>query len=351
MPDEPVVVAIMFPAAWDHRPATALAADIARLKSISPRIQVIDERYTDSDAVRLRRGQDPSADLRDQQAPLTDRQREVLAQAEVILAQDLPFDVADLAPRLRWVQGVGAGVSQLQSAGVPNGSVRLTTAAGANSVAIAEFVFARILQIVKRLPEIDTLAREHVWRPTYGSQLAGRSLTVVGLGSIGRRVAILARAFGMHVKAVRQSAQTGATDRDVDEVFGAADLVSAVTGSAVVVAAVPETPDTRDLFNAKIFGAMSGGSVFINVGRGSAVDEDDLVKALSDGHLAAAALDVVKNEPLPAAAELWAAPNLYLSPHSAATADEHWRNVFALFGANLENYLNGEPLVNQVPSV
>ena len=348
MPDEPVVVAIMFPAAWDHRPPTALESDIARLRSISPRIQVLDERYADSDELRLRRGQDPRADLRAQLAPLTERQRDVLAQAEVILTQDLPFDVVDLAPRLRWVQGVGAGVSQLQSAGVPNGSVRLTTAAGANSVAIAEFVFARILQIFKRLPEIDALASEHLWQPTFGRQLAGQELTVVGLGSIGRRVAVLARALGMHVRAVRQSAQTGAFDPDVDEMFGAADLVKAVTGSAVVVATVPETSKTRDLFGTEIFSAMSAGSVFLNVGRGSAVDEDALVDALSNGHLAAAALDVVKNEPLPPTAELWEAPNIYLSPHSAAAPDEHWRNVFDLFSANLERYLSGEPLVNQV---
>ncbi|MBB3043737.1 NAD(P)-dependent oxidoreductase [Nocardioides soli] len=348
MSNDLVTVAIMFPASWDHRPAEALAADVARLKAISPRIEVVDERYSDPDELRLRRGQDPAADLRREAAPLTAAQREVLGRAEVILAQDLPFDVRDLAPRLRWVQGVGAGISQLESAGLPDETVRLTSAAGVNSVAIAEFVLARMLQLFKRLPEIDALQRDRTWQPTYGRQLAGRSITVVGLGAIGRRVAVLSRALGMQVHAVRQSARTGDLDPDVDRLFGPDDLLSAVSGADVVVAAVPESEQTRDLFDAKVFATMPAGGVFINVGRGSAVNEDDLVAALEDGHLRGAALDVVKQEPLQPGSPLWDAPNLWVSPHSAAAPDEHWRNVFDLFAGNLERYLAGAALVNQI---
>jgi phosphoglycerate dehydrogenase-like enzyme len=270
-----------------------------------------------------------------------------MAEAEVVLTQDLPFDVAALAPRLRWVQGVGAGVSQLISAGLPTTRVRLTTAAGVNSVAIAEFVLARILQIAKRFPEIDRLQVSRVWQPSYGSQLAGRHLTVIGLGAIGRRVARLGRAFGMTVTGVRRSAVVGERDPDVDFLLGPSSGLDAAVGAAdYVVAAVPETPENRDMFDAKFFAAMPAGAVFVNVGRGSAVVEDDLVAALSN-HLRAAALDVVRQEPLPADAPLWAVPNLLISPHSAAAPDQHWNNVFALFADNLRRYLQGEPLLNE----
>nr|WP_246391142.1 NAD(P)-dependent oxidoreductase [Nocardioides soli] len=205
-----------------------------------------------------------------------------------------------------------------------------------------------MLQLFKRLPEIDALQRDRTWQPTYGRQLAGRSITVVGLGAIGRRVAVLSRALGMQVHAVRQSARTGDLDPDVDRLFGPDDLLSAVSGADVVVAAVPESEQTRDLFDAKVFATMPAGGVFINVGRGSAVNEDDLVAALEDGHLRGAALDVVKQEPLQPGSPLWDAPNLWVSPHSAAAPDEHWRNVFDLFAGNLERYLAGAALVNQI---
>ncbi len=348
MPETPIVVALMFPSHWDNRPPEALERNVAQLRSLSPRIEVIDERYADSDDLRLRRGQDPTLDLRHEAVPVSAAVRETLGRAEVVLAQDLPFDLDQLAPRLRWVQGVGAGISQLQSAGLPSSSARLTSAAGANSTAIAEFVLARILQFSKRLPEIDDLMRSHRWQPTYGTQIAGRTITVVGLGAIGRRVADVTRALGMRVHGVRRDISAGAEQSGVDALFSTADLHAAVAQSDVVVAAVPESPESRDMFDAALFASMAPDSIFINVGRGSAVNEEDLVDSLTSGRLRAAALDVVKDEPLPGDHPLWQAPNLFLSPHSAASPDEHWSGVFTLFNKNMERYLAGEALLNEI---
>jgi phosphoglycerate dehydrogenase-like enzyme len=344
-----VVVAVMYPRHWDP-PVDQLAAHLRDVAAVSPRIRILDERYCDPDELRLQRGQNPQADLRHLAPELTDMQRKVLAEAEVVLTQDLPFDAVQLAPRLRWVQGVGAGVSQLISAGLPTREVRLTTAAGVNAVAISEFVLARILQIAKRFPEIDRQQVERVWLPRYGSQLAGRHLTVIGLGAIGRRVARLGRAVGMTVTGVRRTAVLGDNDPDVDQLLPPTELHAAVSAADYVVAAIPETTENRDIFDAKFFAAMAADAVFVNVGRGSAVVEDDLVAAL-DNHLRAAALDVVTSEPLPADSPLWSVPNLLISPHSAAAPDEHWTNVFALFVDNLRRYLDGEPLLNQWTSV
>jgi hypothetical protein len=247
--DPEVVVAVMYPPDWDP-PADQLAAYLRDVAAVSPRIRIVDERYTEPGELRQRRGQNPQADLRGEAPELTSRQREVLASAEVVLTQDLPSDVVALAPCLRWVQGVGAGVSQLIAAGLPTSQVRLTTAAGVNAVAISEFVLARMLQIAKRFPEIDRLQVERVWRPSYGSQLAGRHLMVVGLGAIGRRVARLGRAFGMTVTGVRRNAVGGESDPDVDWLLAPSDLGAAVGAADYVVAAVPETAESRDMFDA-----------------------------------------------------------------------------------------------------
>jgi phosphoglycerate dehydrogenase-like enzyme len=338
----------MYPPQWDNRPRHLIDADLRALAAVDPRIEVIDARYVDPDDLRTRRGADPTADLRQLAPPLTDEVREALARVEIALTQDLPFDVATHAPRLRWVQGMGAGVSQLVSAGLGAGGIRLTSAAGVNAVSIAEFVMARLLQIAKRLPEIDEHQRAHRWAPTFGREIAGSTLGVVGLGAIGREVARRGRALGLRVVASRRSWKPGQRDDDVDELFGPDSLPAMLGACDMVVSAVPETPDTVDLFDAAAFAAMRPGVVFCNVGRGSAVVEDALVDALRSGHLAAAAIDVVRDEPLAVSSPLWDVPNLYVSPHSATSPDRFWNNVHRLFRDNVARYLRGEPLRNEV---
>ncbi len=345
---DPVVVGIMYPPAWEARPAEALAVDLDRLRAVDPRVEVLDVRYVDPDALRTARGADPRADLRDQAPALTDEQRGALARVEVVITQDLPFAVGELAPHLRWVQGMGAGVSQLLSAGLDDAGIRLTSAAGVNAVSISEFVLARLLQVWKRLPEIDALQQAGEWRPTYGTEVAGSTAVVVGLGAIGREVARRLRALGVTVLATRRTATAGQGDPDVDELLPPDRLHEALARADAVVAAVPETAATTDLFDEAAFAAMRAGAIFVNVGRGSAVDEEALAAALRSGHLRAAAIDVVRDEPLAPGHPLWAVPNLLISPHSATSPDHFWDNLHALFRDNLRRYLAGEPLRNVV---
>src|SRR5262249_18588135 len=158
-----LVIGVMYPAEWEARPRAALDADLDELTALDPRIEILDVRYVDPHDLRTRRGADPDADLRHPTPPLTDEQRDAFQRVDVVLTQDLPFDVPTLAPTLRWVQGMGAGVSQLLSAGLADGGIRLTSAAGVNAVSISEFVIGRLLQIWKRFPEIDQFQRRHEW--------------------------------------------------------------------------------------------------------------------------------------------------------------------------------------------
>jgi phosphoglycerate dehydrogenase-like enzyme len=347
---EPLVVGVLFPRSWDTRPADAVDADFRRLETLHPSIEVLELPYTEPHSLRSQRGAAPTADLRRLAPELSPDQRQAFGRVEVVLTIDLPFDTPGHAPNLRWVQGIGAGVSQLQSAGLEAGTVTLTSSSGTNSASISEFVIGRLLQVWKRFAELDRSQREHRWEPRYGRDVAGSTLGVIGLGAIGRDVARRARALGMIVLATRRTAEPGQIDDDVDELVPSSGMHDLLGRCDAVVAAMPETAETIDVFDAAAFAAMKPGAVFCNVGRGSAVVETDLIAALASGQLGAAVLDVTRTEPLPPADPLWDAPNIYLSPHSATAMDSYWSNVHALFRDNLRRYLAGESLRNVVPS-
>ena len=181
-----------------------------------------------------------------------------------------------------------------------------------------------------------------------GQTLAGKTLGIVGLGAIGTAVAKLGRAFEMKTIATRRSAQDGDASPVVDQLFGSASTAAMLSESDVVVLCAPATPETENLIDAAAFAQMKPGAVLCNVARGSLVDEQALCDALGSGHLAAAILDVTREEPLPAGDPLWEAPNLYLSPHSSIPPDAYDARLLALFAENLRRYAGGEPLVNLV---
>lgn len=342
-----VVVGLLYPPEW-YGNREGLTREIERLEQLDPRVSVVVERYDEPHELRSARGKPGAEALRNQAPPLTDAQRAAFARIDVAIAIDLPFDVATLAPKLRWVQAVGAGTGQLQSAGLDAAGIRLASAAGANAVGIAEFALARVLQQWKRFREIEDAQRRHAWEPRFGRQLAGCTVGLLGLGAINSAVAARAKAFDMEVLAVRRSATPGATAPNVDELFPPGELAAMLGRCDAVIAAVPETPETTGLMDADAFAAMKPGAFFCNVGRGSLVDEPALIEALESGRLGAAALDVASVEPLPADHPLWDAPNLSLSPHAASSPAALFVNLHELFLDNLRRYLAGEELVNEV---
>jgi phosphoglycerate dehydrogenase-like enzyme len=343
----PVVVGILYPPEWYGAPED-FARAVGELEALDPRVRVVVETYAEPHELRSARGKPGAEHLRDQAPPLTDAQRAALGDLNVALAIDLPFDVGSVAPSLQWVQAVGAGTGQLQSADLAPAGIRLTTAAGANAVAIAEFALARVLQEWKRFRALDDLQARHHWEPLYGRQLAGSTLGLLGLGAINGAIAARANAFDVQVLATRRSATPGATAPNVDELYPPDQLHTMLSQCDAVIAAVPETPETTGLMDATAFAAMKPGSFFCNVGRGSLVDETALIDALRREHLRGAALDVASVEPLPHDHPLWEAPNLSLSPHSASVPAALFVNLHELFRANLTRFLAGDPLRNEV---
>lgn len=349
LPDEgPIVLGILHPREW-FGDDEAFSAACDAMAAIDPRIEIVVVEYEEGQSMRTLRGTESGmAEARAAAPRLTDDQREMFERVHAVLAIDLPFDVATLAPRLTWVQGLGAGSAQLQSAGLADAGIRLTNSAGSNAVGIAEFVIGRLLAERKRFAELAKLQSAHDWNPIYGTQLAGSTVGLIGLGAINSAVAARLKAFDVTVMATRRRARPGDGATDVDRLLPAAQLHEMLTLCDTIIAAVPESPETTGLMDSAAFAAMPVGSYFVNVGRGSLVDEGALIHALESGHLRGAAIDVAHAEPLPRDDPLWRAPNLALSFHCASSPSAMFDNLYRLLADNLRRWLNGEELRNEV---
>ena len=279
--------------------------------------------------------------------------REMLAKAEVLY--DFPHGyvrgLLSVAPKLRWVQGSMAGAGEVaQKAGLLDSDVTVTTASGVYSGPLAEFALMAMLAHAKRLDRLREEKAAKLWRQGTSGTLEGRTLCVVGLGSIGRAVAVRARAFGMRILGVKRTVREGDVSGEfADEYYTTADLHEALGIADYVVSALPGTPETRRLLDAGALAAMRPGAYFVNIGRGSVVDEAALAGVLASGHLSGAALDVFEKEPLPPESPLWDLENVILSPHSTDVVPELVNGLqTGLFCENLERYLAGGPLVNEL---
>ncbi len=275
---------------------------------------------------------------------------EAIGRAEVILAWRADRALLERAwPRrggLRWIQAASAGVDRLLFPALVDSDVVVTNARGIFDDAIAEWVLGMMVLFAKDVLGVLERQRRREWRHGLNETLAGRRLLVVGVGPIGRAIARLAMALGMRVRGVGRTARAG------DELFGVIEgvdeLAAAVGWADYVVNALPATPATHHVFDVAVFAAMRPHVRFLNVGRGSTVDESALVEALHEGRIAGAALDVFEEEPLPPASPLWDMPNVVVFPHMSGDF-AGWREaVVELFLENLLRFVRGQPLRNVV---
>jgi phosphoglycerate dehydrogenase-like enzyme len=264
---------------------------------------------------------------------------------EVLLT--LPWGTPNLAAVLargvRWVHAAGTGVD-----GFPFellGDRTLTCSRGASAVPIAEWVLAVMLAFEKRLPQswIDG-PPEAGWSRARLGTLAGKTLGLLGLGSIGTAVAERALAFGMRVRAVRRTA-AGAPVAGIEVVGSLEDMLAPADH---VVLAAPATPATHHIIGASAFAAMKPGTHLVNVARGTLVDQDALRAALDDGRVARASLDAVDPEPLPAGHWLYEHPRARVSPHVSWNMPEAADVLIDRFIDNLRRWCAGEPLAGIV---
>ncbi len=256
------------------------------------------------------------------------------------------------APKLRWIQSMSAGVERCVAIpAVREREVLLTNMQRVAGPVMAEHVMALMLAFSRNLQFYIPEQRAGRWTPDVppparSKTLHGKTVLVAGLGGIGTEVARRAHALGMKVTATRASGREGPP---FVSYVGLPDELHALAREAdFVVNTLPLTEQTRGLFDAKAFAAMKPGAIFVNVGRGGSVVQDDLVAALRSGRLAGAGLDVTDPEPLPAGHALYSLPNVILTPHVSADSDLGNAARWAIVRENLRRYAAGEAMLSEV---
>lgn len=269
------------------------------------------------------------------------------------------------APNLRWVQVHWAGVDSLVDNPIWDTDVAITSASGIHATNMAQYVFAQLLSWANKTRlwyhyQSQNEWPKQRWDKFLPDELNGRTLGILGYGSIGREVARIGKAFGMKVLVTKRNVKqpkdvgyilsgSGDPGGDVpDRIYPGEATRSMLSECDYVVVTLPLTAKTRHIFNEDLLKEMKPNAYLINVGRGGLVDEKALVKALKKGWIAGAGLDVFEEEPLPADSPLWSMENVILTPHVSGFTPYYDQRAVNLFAENLRRYIAGEPLLNRV---
>jgi len=253
------------------------------------------------------------------------------------------------AAKLKWVHTSAVAVETLCLPELFARGIAVSNTRGVQALPIAEHVLALVLALAKQIPFVIENQQQSRWAQNefMGERLPwllhGRTLGLVGVGTIGSEIARRAEAFGMRVIALRRRPAYGVIGH-VERVYGKDQLDEFLGQCHVTVVAAPLTPETHGLLGAAEFAQMPKGAIVVNVGRARIVDTDALIDALESGHLGGASLDVYPQEPLAADHPLWKTPNVILTPHTSGFRQGHWDEVVELYAENIQRWLKGEPL-------
>ncbi len=267
--------------------------------------------------------------------------------ADVIVGWNVPREAVQQARHLRWIHSTAAGVDQLLHPEVVARDVIVTDSSGIHAEPITEHVLAVMLAFARRLPAAtrSQMARRWDRASIIGEELWGKTVGILGLGSIGREVATRCKAFGMRVIGTKR---TPAVMPQVDQVLPPEGLEEVLRAADYLVIILPLTPRTRGLIGARELGVMKPSAYLINVARGAIVQEGALIEALRHGRLRGAGLDVFEREPLPQDSPLWGMEQVILTPHVSGAGPDYLDRALPLFCENLRRFLAGAPLLNVV---
>lgn len=254
----------------------------------------------------------------------------------------------DIAPRLRWIHIIGAGIEPLIPLDWLPPNVVLTNNSGVHVEKLRESGAMMLLMLNARLPAIASNQRRAVWNQIFTPMIRGRSVLIIGVGDMGGAIADAAKSLGTKVSGVRLS---GAPHPSVDSMHRFDELDALLPQADFVVLAAPLTPMTRRLLDQRRLALFKPGAALINIGRGGSVDHDALAAALESGAISGAILDVFDPEPLSADSPLWTTENLLIIPHVTSDDEElYLPKTFDLVFDNACRLAAGEPLLNQVDS-
>jgi phosphoglycerate dehydrogenase-like enzyme len=291
--------------------------------------------------------------LRFLQLPNYDRVPEEIRDADVFIGWSLMPEQFVTAKKLKWIHSPAAAVHQLLFPELIRSSVLVTNSTGVHGPVVAEHAITVLLALAKRLPEAMRYQAKHEWsqeqlwneRPR-PREVEGATVAVIGMGVIGREFTRRAKALGMKVLAVRENPGKGTGG--ADEVYSSSQIDDVLPRADYIVLCTPVTPATTHLMNRARLEQMKPDSYLINVARGTLVDEPALLMVLKGRGIAGAALDVFEEEPLPRQSPFWGLDNVLITPHTAAVTERLWERHYDLIVENLNRFLAGKPLLNEV---
>lgn len=254
--------------------------------------------------------------------------------------------VLPLAQRARWIHSMWTGVEGILSPELLAHPAQLSNGRGVFRWPLADWVAAVMLHFAFDLGRVIRQQQAGVWEPFIAGRLEGKTLGIVGYGSIGSAAAARAKVFDMRIAALRRKALTD--DPLVDQSYTGAQLNDLIAASDYLLLVLPMTAETRGMIGAGQIAAMKPEAVLINIGRGPVVDEAALLRALESQKIRGAALDVFSVEPLPAGHPFYSMKNVLLSPHTADRVEGFLGPAVDAFLENLQRFLNGQPLENLV---
>ncbi len=267
----------------------------------------------------------------------------MLNNCNIILGDPLPVsELLASAVQLEWVQSTWAGVDHLCQPGLRKDYV-LTGAKGIFGSLISEYVMTYLFVLERGVFAMRNNQLKQYWKPLPYRPAREITVGIIGLGSIGKHLAHTARHFGIRVLGLNRS---GKPCDGVEKVYTTDNLRGFLEEPDYVVLTLPDTPATKNFINADVLSLMKPSTVLMNIGRGSIVNETDLVNALREGIIGGAVLDVFDSEPLAKDSPLWHLPGVYVTPHNAATSFPE--AIVAIFIDNYQRFLEKEPLHHRI---
>ena len=269
------------------------------------------------------------------------------ANVEIFFGTDIKDWIKSLH-NLKWVQVAIAGVDWLlNDPDIANSDVAITNASGVHAIPISEHVLAIMLSFCRNMTVHFKDQMNRKWRrlPEY-RELSGFTIGIIGIGKIGEKIAETAKALGMKVSGLRRNPDR--TSPYVDRMFGPDQLLEMLPACDWVVISAAATKETEGMIGAPEFNAMKKSAHIINIARGALIQEDELIKALREGRIAGAGLDVFEKEPLEESSPFWELPNVIITPHVAGGTPYYVDRLVDIFCENIKRYYSGKPLINLV---
>jgi phosphoglycerate dehydrogenase-like enzyme len=293
-----------------------------------------------------------------------------LHDADAVMTWSLRPDQLAVANLLRWIHSPAAAVHLLMIPQIINSDIIVTNSSRVHAPTVAEHAMSLIMSLARRIPECVRYQQQHVWSQTplwrdrpRPREVSGATLGIVGLGSIGTKVARMASALGMRILATREHPEKGMPDflaarripagesakkSPEHAVYGPNEIDRLVEQSDYLLLSAPLRPNTQALIDRERLTRMKPDACIINVARGALIDTPALIEAIKERQIGGAALDVFDTEPLPPDSPLWDLPNVVITPHSGAITEKLWDRHYASLSENLRRFIAGEPLIGVV---